>query len=132
MSTYNIMYVPKAPVKTGGVLRMKEPHGEGVATHTGPESCGDASNGVAEALTGVRTGQVWSHEIHFSSRCRRCGTRRKATLPESKARETGRPCGVEDLEHVRKHTTREPGDPMFAFGKGLAEGRIGKSKDTSQ
>ena len=126
------MNVPKAPVKTGGVLRMKEPRGEGVATHTGPESCGDTSNGVAEALTGVRTGQVWSHEIHFSSRCRRCGTRRKATLPESIAREAGRPCGVEDLEHVRKHTTREPGDPMFALGWGLAEGRIGKSKDTSQ
>jgi hypothetical protein len=32
---------------------------------------------------------------------------------------------------VRKHTTREPGDPMFAVGW-LAEGRIGKSKDTSQ
>jgi len=62
--THERMGVPKAPVKTGGVLRMKEPHGEGVATHTGPESCGDTSNGVAEALTGVRTGQVWSHEIH--------------------------------------------------------------------
>jgi uncharacterized protein len=47
----------KAPVKTGGVLRMKEPCGEGVATHTGPESCGWTSNGVAEALTGVRTDQ---------------------------------------------------------------------------
>jgi hypothetical protein len=126
------MNVPKAPVKTGGVLRMKEPHGEGVATHTGPESCGDTSNGVTEALTGVRTGQVWSHEIHLSSRCRRCGTRRKAILPESIVREAGRPCGVEDLEHVRKHTTREPGDPMFALGLRLAGGRIGKSKDTSQ
>ena len=111
---------------------MKEPRGEGVATHTGPESCGWTSNGVAEALTGVRTGQVWSHGIRISSRCRRCGTRRKATLSDSIAREAGRPCGVEDLEHVRKHTTREPGDPMFALGWGLAEGRIGKSKDTSQ
>ncbi len=127
-----MMYVPKAPVKTGGVLRMKEPCGEGVAIHTDPESCGDASNGVAEALTGARTGQVLSHEIHFSSRCRRCGTRRKATLSGSIAREAGRPCGVEDLEHVRKHTTREPGEPMLAFGWGLAEGRIGKSKDASQ
>ena len=42
---------------------MKEPHGEGVAIHTGPESCGWTSDGVAEALTGVRAGQVLSHEI---------------------------------------------------------------------
>jgi hypothetical protein len=112
------MDVPKAPVKTGGVLRMKEPRGEGVATHTGLESCGWTSNGVAEALTEVRTGQVMSHEIHLSSRCRRCGTRRKATLSGSIAREAGRPCGVEDLEHVRKHSTREPGDPMFALSGG--------------
>ena len=31
---------------------MKVPYGEGVAIHTGPESCGDVCKGMAEALTG--------------------------------------------------------------------------------
>ncbi len=61
------MDVPRAPVKTGKVLWMKEPYGEGVASHTGPESCGRGSNGTAEALIGVRTGQVLSREILLNS-----------------------------------------------------------------
>src|SRR5258708_37712406 len=36
---------------------MKESHGEGLATHTGPESCGASREGGVEALTGVRSGQ---------------------------------------------------------------------------
>ena len=36
---------------------MKVPYGEGVANHTGPESCVDARKGIGEALTGeVRAG----------------------------------------------------------------------------
>ena len=31
---------------------MKVLYGEGVANHSGPESCGDASEGITEALTG--------------------------------------------------------------------------------
>jgi RNA-directed DNA polymerase len=42
---------------------MKEPYGEGVASHIGPESCGGGSNAAAEALTGVRAGQVLSREM---------------------------------------------------------------------
>ena len=44
---------------------MKVPYGEGVATHTGPESCADrAGNRASEALTGERAGRVLSREIH--------------------------------------------------------------------
>jgi len=39
---------------------MKESHGEGLATHTGPESCGAARKGGDEALTGERAGRVFS------------------------------------------------------------------------
>ena len=39
---------------------MKESYGEGLATHTGPESCGAAREGGDEALTGERTGRVFS------------------------------------------------------------------------
>ena len=35
---------------------MKESYGEGLASHTGPESCVDAREGMGEALTGVRSG----------------------------------------------------------------------------
>lgn len=41
---------------------MKEPYGEGVANHSGPESCGGARKGTAEAWTGVRAGRVLSPE----------------------------------------------------------------------
>jgi hypothetical protein len=41
---------------------MKESHGEGVATHTGPESCGAAREGGVEALTGECAGRVLSRE----------------------------------------------------------------------
>ncbi len=39
---------------------MKESDTEGVATHSGPESCADVREGVGEALTGVRAG--WAIE----------------------------------------------------------------------
>ena len=35
---------------------MKVPHGEGLATHTDPESCVYARKGTGEALTG----EVWA------------------------------------------------------------------------
>jgi len=43
---------------------MKEPYGEGLASHTGPESCAGARKDTGEALTGVHTGQPLSCEIN--------------------------------------------------------------------
>jgi len=93
---------------------MKESYGEGVANHTGPESCVGFPQGGGEALTGVRAGQVLSREILLTPGCLRSGRRRKATLCMSQSRDMYRPCAVGDLEHVRKHLAREQGDPMFA------------------
>ena len=42
---------------------MRESYGEGVASHTGPESCGNGSNVMAEALTGEHVGGLLSSEI---------------------------------------------------------------------
>jgi len=42
---------------------MKESYGEGVASHTGPDSCGGGSNVTAEALTGGHAGGLLSSEI---------------------------------------------------------------------
>jgi hypothetical protein len=41
---------------------MEVSYGEGLASHTGPESCGGTREGVFEALTRVRAGWVSSHE----------------------------------------------------------------------
>ncbi|KPK76783.1 MAG: hypothetical protein AMJ79_05490 [Phycisphaerae bacterium SM23_30] len=41
---------------------MRVPYGEGVATNTGPESCGGVREGITEALAGDCTGQVLSRE----------------------------------------------------------------------
>ena len=41
---------------------MKESCSEGLANHTGPESCACSGNTLCEALTGVRAGEVLSSE----------------------------------------------------------------------
>lgn len=41
---------------------MKVHYSEGVATHTGPESCAQSREGLSEALTGGRLGQPLSGE----------------------------------------------------------------------
>lgn len=49
---------------------MKVLYSEGIAIHTGPESCTFVGNGEGEALTGVRAGQPLSREIEPPSRKR--------------------------------------------------------------
>src|ERR1700675_2074522 len=44
---------------------MKESYGEGLATHTVPESCGATCEGGIEASTGARAAWVWSREATF-------------------------------------------------------------------
>jgi hypothetical protein len=39
---------------------MQESYSEGLAIHTGPESCGHFREGMPEALTGVHAGRVLS------------------------------------------------------------------------
>ena len=41
---------------------MKVPYGEGLASHTGPESCVDTRKGIGEALTGGVQAGLLSHE----------------------------------------------------------------------
>ena len=45
---------------------MKEPYGEGPATHPDPESCAGHGNMAGEALTGAHAGQPLSSEITSS------------------------------------------------------------------
>jgi hypothetical protein len=46
--------------KAGEVQWMEVSYGEGIASHTGPELCGDDREVVVEALTGERAGRVSS------------------------------------------------------------------------
>jgi hypothetical protein len=111
---------------------MRESYNEGLASHIGPESCASACKGGGEALTGVRAGRVWSREILFNFRVLTLWDRWKATLGGSIARDLFRPCAVVDPEHVRKHSTREPGGPVSTFRREGSGGCIGKSEDPSR
>jgi hypothetical protein len=45
---------------------MKEPYGEGIASHTGPESCVVSREAGHEVLTGVHADGVLSREITWN------------------------------------------------------------------
>ena len=107
---------------------MELSHDEGIASHIGPESCAFVRKNKGEALTGERAGRVWSRE-NPKSRVPTLLNGWKATRSGSIARDPLRPCAVRDPEHVRRHCTREPGDPISAFGREETGGCIGKSKD---
>ena len=107
---------------------MQEPHGEGQATHTGPESCAGARKGAREALTGERAGRVLSRENR---------TLRDADAVGGGGRpHSGRRYGETDWDPARSETPSMHGrisrenreSPGLPVADGAA-GRIGKSKD---
>ena len=51
--------------ETGKELMVQVHYGEGVAIHTGPESCAVVREGGSEALTGERAGRVFSCESNL-------------------------------------------------------------------
>jgi hypothetical protein len=107
---------------------MKEPHGEGIAIRSDPESCVNVRKDGGEALTGAQAGWVPSRENDLTPGCRRPYGRRKAILAASPSRDTAGPRAVSDPMHAWKHFEREPGDPASVCRE-VAD-RIGKSQDT--
>src|SRR5829696_1058615 len=84
-------------------------YGEGVASHTGPESCGCGREAAREALTGVRAGQVWSGESNVVRGADAVvaaeGNRRGSVIARTRATPRRlRPW------HVRTSPAWEPGD----------------------
>jgi transposase len=55
--------------ETDARQRVKVPYGEGLANHTGPESCGGVREGAFEALTGVHIGRVIERRKTSTSEC---------------------------------------------------------------
>ena len=108
---------------------MKESYVEGLAAHSGPESCGDAREGVAEALTGVRAGRVLSRERTFlrGADAVEIGGRPN---PMHRQREMRRDPARSETPCMYGNTSRENRErPRPPAADGVA-GRIGKSKDT--
>src|SRR5712692_7956875 len=115
---------------------MKESYGEGVAIHTGPESCVAIRKDGGEALTGGSAGRVLSREIRWpvaqprvlrgadalggSGRPHRARRQREAR-PAPARSET--PCMHGHTADGNREVPRS--SPVEGTG-----GRIGKSKDT--
>ena len=107
---------------------MKESHGEGPATHTGPESCGAARKDSVEALTGERMGRVFSRVrilLRDADAVRRSGRQHPGRRYREALRDPAR------SETPRTHGSTSHGNrevPCSPQATKLA-GRIGKSKD---
>ena len=103
---------------------MQESYGEGLATHTGPESCA----AVREALTGVRAGRVFSRErtlLRDADAVEEGGrphpARRHRQTCWSPAR-SETPCTYGDTSHENREIHWLPATVAAA-------GRVGKFKD---
>ncbi len=88
---------------------MKVSHGEGLASHTGPESCACIREGVGEALTGEHAGRPLSRESYLTSGADAVdraegNTQGRAIASASAARRGRRP------RHAWTLLVREPGD----------------------
>jgi hypothetical protein len=105
-------------------LRMQESYGEGVATHTGPESCA----AVREALTGGRAGRVFSRE---RKRLRDADAVEEGGRPHRgrRYRETLASPARSETPGMPGHTSRENRESPWSPVADGAAGRIGKFKD---
>src|SRR5271154_1883001 len=107
---------------------MKESYSEGLAIHAGSESCGGARKGTAEALTGVRTGRVFSRErilLRGADAVRKSGR----PHPVHRYRKRHRDPARSETPRTYGNTSREnreiPRPPAVAE----VAGRVGKSMD---
>ena len=108
---------------------MKESYGEGVATHTGPESCGAAREGGDEAWTGERAGLVFSRVrqlLRDADAVGESGRRR----PVHRYREVRRGPARSETPSTYGSTSHGNREIPCPPGAASAPGRVGKSKDT--
>jgi hypothetical protein len=109
---------------------MKEPYTEELATHGGPESCVGAREGIGEALTGARAGEVSSREIIPSGRRRGSGLGRQHNQVRQRECLEG-PARSQTLCMFGKLHAREPGDLSdrpHEMGCRAASGRQSRSR----
>jgi hypothetical protein len=104
---------------------MKESHGEGLAAHTGPESCA----AVREALTGVRAGRVCSRESR-SLRDADAVEEGGRPHPARRHRQTRWSPARSETPWMSGDTSRENRESLGSPAGDGPAGRVGKSKDT--
>ncbi len=107
---------------------MKESYGEGLASHTGPESCITAREGRDEALTGERAGRVLSRE-RTSLRDADAVEEGGRPHPARRQRKTRWSPARSETPSMPGHTSRENRESLWSPIADGAVGRIGKSKD---
>jgi hypothetical protein len=114
---------------------MKVSYGEGLAIHTGSESCIGVRKGAGEALTGVRAGQVLSREIEPPS-CKRWALRGADAVEGSARQNWGRRYRETLLDLARSETLCMYASTLSGNRESLclsveekSTDRIGKSKD---
>ena len=107
---------------------MQESYGEGVATHTGPESCVAVREGRHEALTGGRAGRVFSRErsLRSADAVRRSGR----PHPARRHGKTRRSSARSETPGMLGDTSRENREGLWSPMTDGVRGRMGKSKDT--
>ena len=108
---------------------MQESYGEGVATHTGPESCADAREGGREALTGERAGRVFSRE-RISLRDADAVEEGGRPYPARRYRQTRWSPARSETPSMSGHTSRENRESPWSPAADGAAGRVGTSTDT--
>ena len=102
---------------------MQVSYSEGLANHTGPESCVGIREDVGEALTGERIGQPSSRESLIFPDADVVEIT-EGNMGSAITRAPAQSGVVEDPEHVRKLFAREPGG--LGFGR-----RIGHRRSAS-
>ena len=105
---------------------MQVRHGEGLAIHTGPESCACIREGAGEALTGGRTGGVSSGVSNIVRGADAVVACRRQQVEDHHRKDLNHPASSLDPQHVRTSSVREPGDLRPALGS-RAQGRVGKA-----
>ena len=108
---------------------MKVSYGEGLANHTGSESCGAAREGGVEALTGEGAGRLFSRERTFLRDADAVGEsgrqdrKRRYSKAHSSPARSQTPSTYRNTSHGNREVPRSPRTED-------AMGRIGKSMDT--
>ena len=108
---------------------MKESYVEGLAAHSGPESCVVVRKGRGEALTGVRAGRVLSRESNFLRGADAVEVRGRPH-PTHRYREMRRDPARSETPGMPGNTSRENREIPRPPAPDGGAGRIGKSKDT--
>ena len=106
---------------------MKQPYGEGLASHTDPESCVVSREAGHEALTGAHAGGYRAAK-YLEIRMPTLSIRREGNTGGCDIAGTYWTCEVKDPRHAWNLHAREPGGPINAR-HAVVHGPVGEGRD---